>query len=85
MLFSAGQVFLFWSQRKAHIQSRKICPGLRANHQQTRIKDQVVLDVDLEWAPFPAYITSPDTLRPCTEQRETCENALNEFLQGIFK
>lgn len=58
MLFSAGQVFLFWSQRKAHIQSQKICPGLRANHQQTKIKDQVVLDVHLEWAPFPAYITS---------------------------
>lgn len=61
MLFSAGQVFLIWSQRKARIQSQKICPGLRANHQQTKIKDQVVLDVDLEWAPFPDYITSPDT------------------------
>lgn len=61
MLFSAGQLFLFCSQRKAHTQSQKIYPGLRANHQQTKIKDQVVLDVDLEWAPFPAYITSLDT------------------------
>lgn len=58
MLFSAGQVFLFWSQRKARIQTQKICPGLCANHQQTKTKDQVVLDVDLEWAPFPDNITS---------------------------
>lgn len=61
MLFSAGQVFLFWSQRKARIQTQKICPGLRANHQQTKTKDQVVLDVDLEWAPFPDNITSDNS------------------------